>query len=251
MILKNEKQDVLQLLQTAVEGEVNLELYPEEKQSIGYFDKENGYERTYFFDETIASLEHRIQMDPKVETILSKKKLASFLFHHLDENAMMVLNELVFIFETEESPSLVREQLEKDYCDEYAKYISEDMLGTTWVERQIAIINVSNILRAASEILEDEEDWMSLDYLFMEGVLQTIFHECRHLVYECNEIIPRGKGTIYPKEGETEEQVEAYGNRKASRYFSSFYPCEKPKLVENLTQLKEELEQETTNIILE
>lgn len=232
-IIINSKDNVLKIFNEAIKNEDNLEIYDidEENNTIGYFDEENGYERTYYFNDTIDTIKSRIMMDEQVEKFLDKKELALFLANYLDLNSLMVMENLVFTFDTEDNISQIRNDLEEKYGAEYAMYVGEDTLGVTWVERQTPLINVSNLVESASRIANDEDEYLSIEYIFTEGLLQTIFHECRHLLYECNEIVPDGDGTPYPKDGWKENNVEEYGNDMTEKYISEFNTkCIKPGL---------------------
>jgi hypothetical protein len=104
------------------------------------------------------------------------------------------------------------------------------------------IVNVSEILKSATQIANEPEEWHTREYIFAEGLLQTIFHEGRHLFYECNEIVPIGEGTNYPEDGGKECRVEYYGNDMAEVYISEFNTnCIHPKLFEVLDTLSSKL----------
>lgn len=229
----NTKSEVLKIFNEAVKNEDSLAVYDvdEDSNSIGYFDEENGYERTYYFDDTADTIKSRIMMDEQVEKFLNKDALAQFLFDNLDANSLMVMENLAFTFDTEIDFSSVRNKLEEKYGDEYAMYVGEDTLGVTWVERQTPLINVSNLVESSFRIASEPDEYLSIDYIFTEGLLQTIFHECRHLFYECNEIVPIGEGTPYPSKGDREHYVEEYGNDIAEKHISEFNQrCIKPGL---------------------
>lgn len=213
----NLRKDVEPLFQKALQGEMALSAANDKEDGsfLSYFDEENGYERIYYLEDTACTLGKRILMDVKVESFLPKEPFARFLIKNIDPNALMVMEKLVLLWDNEEGHSAIRDDLEKEYGDEYAQYIADgDTLGQTWVDRQIPVINVSSIYRACKEIHEERADGPFLNF-FAEGILQTIFHEFRHLFYECNEIVPIGSGIIYPQDGGKEEFVEEYGNSKA------------------------------------
>lgn len=70
---------------------------------------------------------------------------------YVDPNAIMVMERIVFIWEDGEGRSTIRNELFNFYDDEYALYIAEDMLGQTWVDRQIPVVNVSCIMETCIE----------------------------------------------------------------------------------------------------
>lgn len=242
----NDKESFLKLFRETVEGEESLDVYPEERNSIGYWDKENEYERIYYFNETPDTLKDRILMDEQVETFLNKDALSQFLINYLDPNVLMVLDKIAFVFDAEDADSKARLQLEKAYGDEYALEIGSETLGITWTERQMVLINVSKLVQSSVEIANEPEEYEPVERIFVEGLLQTIFHECRHLFYECNELVPIGKTTPYPSDGGREYQVEQYGNARAAEHFVEFYRnCIEENLGSKLDKMME-----TLNVIL-
>lgn len=206
-----------------IESDTDIEILetnnPDQK---AYYVLADDYERDYWNKVTDKKLESRVLMDSKVQQIIDKNMLTSFLNQHIDENSLMVLNHIAFIYETEEEESEIRENLENVYFDEYAREIGSDTLGITWVERQVVIINVSNILETSIDISEDPDEYHSADEIFIQGLCSTIFHECRHLLYECNELIDIGDDMEYPANGGLEDEVEEYGNKKMEQYINEF-----------------------------
>lgn len=202
-------------------------------------DESEPYERHFYFDDTRQSLEKRILLDSEVESFLPKEALAGFLLSHLDTNAIMVMEKIVLIWEDEDGRSKARDALENEYGDEYAQYVAEDMLGQTWVDRQILVVNVSKVYESCQNIYDKELDHQTFEEFFAESVLQTMFHESRHLFYECNEIVPIGKGTPYPQNGGLEDEVEEYGNREAERSLEDFLPILKSDCLMKLLEEKE------------
>ena len=80
------------------------------------------------------------------------------------------------------------------------------------VHRQTVIINVYEIKEVSDEFCHED---------FCLGVLSTIFHELRHLVYECNEILEIGSEK-YPEDGYLEDNVEDYGNAYAEKVYRKY-----------------------------
>ena len=229
LALINSENEVKALFNKAIEGEEDC-LVPLEDEFIkddnivGYFDEDNGYSRIYHYDETAETLEKRILLDEQVSKFIDKGALASFMLEYIDPNALMCMEYIAFIYETEDIHSTVRDILEEEYGDEYAQYIAEDegQIGCTWVERQIPVINVSNLIQSSTKIATHPDEYLSDSDIFKEGLLQTIFHECRHLFYECNEIVEIGEGTPYPQDGGLEDEVEDYGNMMAYKHIADF-----------------------------
>ena len=238
----NNKQTVEKLFHDAVFDDDGVECYEADGNRLGYFVEEYGYERFYYFDETESTLENRIVMDKEVEDFLDKKALSKFLCERLDSNSLMALEKMVFVFDNGEDYSKVRQGLAEEYGDEYALYVSEDCLGMTWVDRQIVVVNVSELVESSVDIANEPDEMFSAEYIFSEGLLQTIFHECRHLFYECNEIVQTGIGTEYPADGGIERKVEEYGNDMAEKYIGEFNQnCIKNTLSNSIEKMREAL----------
>lgn len=219
----NPKQAVEQRFHAAIEADpVRLEPCETEGNCFAYFNFHNGYNRIYFFDDTVESLSERILLDETVSAFLPKASLAGFLLQHMDPNALMVMEKLVLLWDDDEGKSPARDALEKEYSDEYAQYVADaGFLGQTWIERQVPVLNVRNIHDACRETYIPDTDGFFRTF-FLESILQTLYHEFRHLFYDCNEIVPTGEGTRYPLFGDAENEIEAYGNRLAGIHLQAF-----------------------------
>lgn len=256
----NPKQQVTTLLKQAMDGEDHLELLKENGKIVGYWDNKNDYKRIYHYNDTVETVESRILLDEQVSKFVDKKALAVFLLDHLDPNVLMCMEYIAFVYETENEESTARNYLQEGYGDEYAWYIAETgdgLLGQTWVERQVPVINVSNLLESSAEIASHPDEHLSVQEIFAEGLLQTIFHECRHLFYECNELVPIGEGSPYPQNGGWEDEVEDYGNAEACKYLSDFeanlldnkvLAKEMPKMIKECTQEQKQENNEWENM---
>ena len=55
-------------------------------------------------------------------------------------------------------------KLQDEYGDEYALYACEDLLGLTWIDRQIIFINVSAIERVNNEIPYNDETDLLIEF---------------------------------------------------------------------------------------
>lgn len=228
-----------------LQQEDNLEILNTEGENrYGYFITDNldSRERYFYFPDTKESLEKRILMDEGCQNLLKKDRLVEFLLNHMDENVLMVLNYMAFVWDNNEGEiSKTRVFLEDEYGDEYAREVGMDFLGMTWVERQVVVINVSSILKSSIEIANEPEEYLPLEAIFIEGICQTIFHECRHLFYECNELIPIGQDTEYPWDGGLENEVEEYGNTKSYLYLNEFTKVKNKGFSTTLSRLSQEL----------
>lgn len=197
-------------------------------------DEDNGREHIYYFNDTVESITKRLLMDSEVEAFLPVDALDAFLLKTLDPNAMMVMRRMVLLWDNEEGQSRARDALETEYNDEYAQYIATDnLLGQTWVERQIIIINVSAVFDICRELYKADGN-MPFTHFFAAALLQTIYHESRHLFYECNEKVPKGPGTKYPENGGEEYLVEEYGNEMAWEHLKAFLRLLSKEQIERL-----------------
>ena len=170
-------------------------------------------------------------IDEKVKQYVNPDKVAEFIFHCIDVNALAVLNTIVLLYdepvldEYGEIEDWKETGARKKMCewtyDEYAFEIGRERLGTTWVERSTVIINISELVKTSEEIAKDIEStaYYSTDWereftpVFWNGLVSTICHEFRHLFYECNEFTPLGTDE-YPIEDGLETNVEDYGNEQ-------------------------------------
>lgn len=224
----NPKDVVKTLFTEATKDEESLcpleEEFDNQDNVFGYFDEDNGYLRIYHYEDTVESIEKRILLDEQAERFIDKEALAAFLIKYADPNALMCMEYLAFVYDAneEEKSSEIRNLLEEEYGDEYAQYIAEDegQIGCTWVERQIPVINISNMMQSSLNIADSLGDFP--EDIFVEGLLSTIFHELRHLFYECNEIVEIGDGTPYPEDGGVEDEVEEYCRNMTDQYLSEF-----------------------------
>lgn len=219
-----EKQAIIsQVNEWYANGEIE-EIYEEADKSICYFAEWDlsGRDFTLHYPDTdkAENILSRIIADDKAKELINLNALAEFLYNHIDVNSLMVLDNLVLVCdENPDEISKARKELESITGDEYAFEICSDELGITWVERQSVVINISNLIESSEEISKELENDLSSDAIFREGFVQTLCHECRHLFYECNEIIQIGEGTPYPALGGVENAVEEYGNSEAERLF--------------------------------
>lgn len=230
MIAKNQLSESIirdAVHEFADDGEV--ELLEETEKSIEYFDEENDYKRIYYYPEKInrEHIKSILIADEKVKKHICIDKLIDFIVTEIDKNALCVCRNIALIWEEYDLDveSEVRKRLYAETYDEYAFEICDDKLGTTWIERQIVVINVSEIKAVSDEF---HDDLCHRDFCL--GVLSTLFHEFRHLVYECNEILEIDTDQ-YPWGGGREENVEEYGNTKAEdtygKYEDMFMPVKK------------------------
>ena len=174
------------------------------------------YSRRYYYPEKINRnhIKNHLLMDLKVKNLINEEVLLDFLSEEIDKNALAVCEYIALIYDDDEV-SLSRKKLHDEYGDEYALYACEDLLGLTWIERQVIFINIGVMEQVNDEIpYNDETD-------FLIGILSTIFHEFRHMIYECHELLPFNSDS-FPATGGLEEEVEEYGNIHAEATYHKY-----------------------------
>lgn len=151
-----------------------------------------------------------------------RKTLAEYLWKTCDHNAFITLEEVVVVWSQPDDAGTYmssdfedeqRKRLYEEYSDEYAYEIGESVLGQLWFERNTAVINMGEIVRAADEVAAQNADLVDIDPFFsfenqvQTGFLTTVLHELRHLQMDANIFLPED---VYPLELASEESVEKY-----------------------------------------
>lgn len=198
------------------ENEVNI--LAETDNYCEYYDEKNDYFRIFYYPEKINKhhIEKILFMDNKVKEYIDAERLRDFLINEMDKNALAVCRKIALIWENENHKSDILQQLYDLYYDGYELCRAEDICGITWVEEQIIVINIFEIKQVSDEF---QDEFSDSDFCL--GVLSTLFHEFRHLVYECNEILEIGNAE-YPLDGGIEIRVEDFGNIHAEIVYSKY-----------------------------
>lgn len=151
-----------------------------------------------------------------------RKALAEYLWKTCDHNAFITLEEVVVVWSQPDDAGTYmssdfedeqRKRLYEEYSDEYVYEIGESVLGQLWFERNTAVINMGEIVRAADEFAAQNADLLDIDPFFsfdnqvQTGFLTTVFHELRHLQMDTNIFLPED---TYPLEFASENAVEEY-----------------------------------------
>lgn len=189
----------------------SIEIDEHDEKHISYYDKNEGYYRCYYFTEyeTLESFSKRVEWDKEVEKYINIDKYIEFIYRMVDRNSIMCLNRLYLIYEDENIDSKLRDEMyEESGFDEYSKYVCDKELGINWVDRSCIVINVSNIIEAVREVILHENEYR---HEMLIGIVSTTYHEFRHLLYECNEVVELDE-EVYKVNGGMEEEVERYGN---------------------------------------
>lgn len=161
-----------------------------------------------------------ISKDIPQEYQVNNRVLAEYLWEACDRNAFVTLEELVVIWSEPDDPESFEpadfedseaRRLCDELGDEYALEIGQGLLGQLWFERNIAVVNLGEVVRAAEQVAKENEDcwdpWFSLENQIEMGFLTTVLHELRHLQMDTNIILPEEE---YPVELAAEENVEEY-----------------------------------------
>ena len=151
-----------------------------------------------------------------------KKALAEYLWNTCDHNAFITLNEVVVVWSQPDDVGIYmssdfedeqRKRLYEEYSDECAIEIGDGVFGQLWFERNTAVINMGEIVRAANEVAAQNTDLVDIDPFFsfenqvQTGFLTTVLHELRHLQMDTNIFLPED---TYPLELASESAVEEY-----------------------------------------
>lgn len=210
------KAEILASLQEWVDDE-EIEEFDEQGERTWYWDGEE-IERIVYYLETdsVERIRGSIVADEEVKKLIDTDRLADFVWNYIDTNALMVLDGLMLVWDDDKGKSKARDEMEDRTGDEYAQFVGEDVLGMCWVDKQIVVINIRELMASSEEIALDHYETRSLEEIFQEGLVQTIIHECRHLFYECNEFVQLDD-ELYPKNGGDEWRVEEYGNLETER----------------------------------
>lgn len=195
-----------------------LEVLEESESGYVLFDACNGKDIPVHFIETMV-LENLMGLIHVSKDIPKKyrpdeSKIVEYLWHNLDRNMFITLEEIVIVWSDTDNESFVdmqRTRLYQEYNDEYAYEIGENVLGQMWFDRNIIIINMGEIVKMAKENEQEfslfENDYYCADNQVIVGFLTTLIHELRHLQMDTNYFLPVDE---YPENEADEDCVELY-----------------------------------------
>lgn len=173
---------------------------------------------------TVDDLVHRIHISSDIPERYhaDRKALAEYLWNACDHNAFITLEEVVVVWSEPDNAETLepsdfedeqRKRLYEEYSDECAIEIGEGVLGQLWFERNTAVVNMGEIIRAADEVAAQNADLVDIDPFFsfenqvQTGFLTTVLHELRHLQMDTNIFLPED---MYPLDLSSENAVEEY-----------------------------------------
>lgn len=215
------KENILVDLKEAESAE-DIKIFDMDDSHIEYWDYVSGNYLVKYYQEheTAESLKQRVFVENAASKFINKDELVSLMYETVDKNALCAMKAVYFVFDDEEGHSDLRDKLEKETGDNYAQCVAENMLGITWIERSTVVINVRQLAETSLAISEEPDEHHTYREIFMQGLASTVYHEFRHLLYECNELIELGSD--YPFLGGTEEETEEYGNARAEEFLSKW-----------------------------
>lgn len=213
------KESILVDLKEAEAAE-DIEIFDMDDSRVEYWDYVRGNSLVKYYPEceTVESLKRRVFIEEAANKFINRDDLVPLMYETVDRNALCTMKAVYFVFDDEEGHSDIRDKLEEETGDEYAQYVAEDALAVTWVEQSTVVINVKQLAETSLAISEEPDEYHTYREIFMQGLASTMYHEFRHLLYECNELVELGSD--YPFLGGTEEEVEGYGNARAEEFLS-------------------------------
>ena len=211
-------------LQKFIREESTFSIEVETEKQITVWDNEDAKNLSFHFLEeyTASDLASRIHISKDIpqQFQVDRKALADYLWNVFDRNGFITLEELVILWSEPEEPDTYepsdfidfeRQRLYEEYSDEYAFEIGDGYLGQEWFERNIAFINMGEIVRCCREVAEENKDlsdpWFSFENQVVTALLTTAIHELRHIQMDTNILLPE---EVYPTYLASEEAVEDY-----------------------------------------
>lgn len=161
-------------------------------------------------------LRSHIWIHPQITELLKDEIVSGLL--GMDLNTFITLRHLVIIPTSDALKDYIHDTKIQDLIDTAPlKHRNEDdPIGQLWNQANCAIIFYDNIKRAAhSAVNETFSEWES----FHMCIWETIFHELRHLMLDCNPFLPTSD---YPIQLATEDAVEDFCRKEYDRLFLSY-----------------------------
>lgn len=203
-----------------------LSIESSDDKGLVVWDDEDAKLLPVYFPEamTVDDLVQRIHISSDIPKCYQadRKALAEYLWKACDHNAFITLQEVVVVWSQPDDAGTYissdfedeqRRRLYEEYSDECANEIGEGVLGQLWFERNTAVVNMGEIVRAADEVAAQNADLVDIDPFFsfenqvQTGFLTTVLHELRHLQMDTNIFLPED---MYPLELASEGAVEEY-----------------------------------------
>lgn len=177
------------------------------KNIVGYNDQYADVKRTYFIENTKKNVLPRIMMDDILTEHIDKNKLADFLLNYIEEDALSVLNHIVFLYDIDldNQEKSIRDDV-RDYIDnDNVFWICEHIPSTVDVDNQSIYINYKILVELSEEIADNKG--LDVEDVMKEQLCYTMIHQARVLAAFCNELLKVGKYD-YPYFGQEIYQLE-------------------------------------------
>lgn len=177
------------------------------KNIVGYNDQYADVKRTYFIENTKKNVLPRIMMDDILTEHIDKNKLADFLLNYIEEDALSVLNHIVFLYDIDldNQEKSIRDDV-RDYIDnDNVFWICEHIPSTVDVDNQSIYINYKILVELSEEIANNKG--LDVEDVMKEQLCYTMIHQARVLAAFCNELLKVGKYD-YPYFGQEIYQLE-------------------------------------------
>lgn len=177
------------------------------KNIVGYDDQYADVKRTYFIENTKKNVLPRIMMDDILTEHIDKNKLTDFLLNYIEEDALSVLNHIVFLYDIDldNQDKSIRDDV-RDYIDnDNVFWICEHIPSTVDVDNQSIYINYKILVELSEEIADNKG--LDVEDVMKEQLCYTMIHQARVLAAFCNELLKVGKYD-YPYFGQEIYQLE-------------------------------------------
>ena len=177
------------------------------KNIVGYDDQYADVKRTYFIENTKKNVLPRIMMDDILTEHIDKNKLTDFLLNYIEEDALSVLNHIVFLYDIDldNQEKSIRDDV-RDYIDnDNVFWICEHIPSTVDVDNQSIYINYKILVELSEEIADNKG--LDVEDVMKEQLCYTMIHQARVLAAFCNELLKVGKYD-YPYFGQEIYQLE-------------------------------------------
>lgn len=177
------------------------------KNIVGYNDQYADVKRTYFIENTKKNVLPRIMMDDILTEHIDKNKLADFLLNYIEEDALSVLNHIVFLYDIDldNQEKSIRDDVRDYINNDNVFWICEHIPSTVDVDNQSIYINYKILVELSEEIADNKG--LDVEDVMKEQLCYTMIHQARVLAAFCNELLKVGKYD-YPYFGQEIYQLE-------------------------------------------
>lgn len=194
----------------SIADEPSIELLEETVATVTVYDKTEGKEITFTFQEAMSVqwLASKITISESATSIfrLSKEHIAEVLYLNLPSEHFMTLNR-IFISGNESDYEKIEDILD---AEGYGVDSYNNQCGVMLNYYNSVVINVNVIQAVSKEVFPEEYFGKKYESETVRGFWSTAFHEIRHLMLDTNIFLPE---EVYPINLSEEKEVESFGNR--------------------------------------